>query len=239
MNIARRVARAGLMALLAITFAIGPTVPATSAGADSVLSVRINWGDGTKDSWTLRCDPVGGTHPNRTAACAFLDGLAHPFSNKPTGLMCTMIYSGPETARVTGRWRGRPVDTRFARNDGCQTARWNEYRTLFTNPRSVRVSGRVDLGPTCPVERPGDVCTITGAPATVTATSGSRTRTTASGAQGFAMRLPRGVWQLTADAGMHCPVVEVDIRRGAAPGPVVIACDTGIRSTATVLLTPR
>ena len=45
------------------------------------------------------------------------------------------------------------------------------------------------------------------------------------------MRLPRGVWYLTADAGMRCPTVRVDVRRTAPTEPVVIACDTGIRVT--------
>ncbi len=230
MEISRTAWRAALLALLVITFL--PASSAMAAGSDSSLSVRISWGGGRTDAWTLTCDPVGGTHPNRAAACAFLDGLAKPFSRKPTGVMCTMIYSGPETARVTGSWRGRPVNAAFARNDGCQTARWNEYRSLFTNPRPVAVRGRVDLGPTCPVERPGDTCTTTGAPATVSATSGSRVRTTTSGAQGFVLRLPRGIWELTADAGMHCPVVRLDLRGGQRPTPVVISCDTGIRTAA-------
>jgi len=204
-------------------------VPANAANGPSSLTVTVHWGPRENAAWTLTCDPVGGTHPNRTRACAFLDGLPDAFSTKPTGLMCTMIYSGPERAHVVGNWKGTPVDAAFARNDGCATAKWAEYLPLFTDPAVVPVSGRVDLGPTCPVQQPGQVCETLGAPATVTATSGTRHRTTKANAQGFLMRLPRGVWHVTADAGMHCPTVRVDLRKGRAPKPIVIACDTGIR----------
>jgi hypothetical protein len=151
------------------------------------------------------------------------------FTPLPTGVMCSMIYSGPQTARVTGTWDGRPVDTTFARNDGCATARWKQYRALFTDPRDVTVTGRVDLAPTCPVQQVGQDCSTKGAQATVTATSRDRTRQVPSGANGFRLRVPRGVWRITADAGMSCPVVRVDVRGSRKAPYVVIDCDTGIR----------
>jgi hypothetical protein len=224
-------ARVVVGTVLALT-AIGIGAP-PSAGAlagRSALTVRLDWGSGQKATWKLTCDPTGGTHPNRRRACAFLDGLAHPFSKQPTGMACTMIYSGPETARVFGRWKGKPVDVGFSRNDGCQTAKWQQYRSLFTAPGMVAVRGRVDLGPTCPVERPGETCTTIGAPAVVTATSGTRRRTAVADSQGFLLRLQRGVWDLTADAGMSCPTVRVDTRRPVGPDPLVLSCDTGIRA---------
>jgi hypothetical protein len=80
------------------------------------------------------------------------------------------------------------------------------------------------------VQRPDENGEIVGADATVAATSGSRIRTTGSGPDGFSMRVPRALWTFTADAGMSCPEVVVDARRGHAPLPIVIACDTGIRA---------
>jgi len=225
----RRIARLVAAAVVGLIVSGAGVLPADAANGPSSLTVTVHWGPRDNAAWTLTCDPVGGTHPNRSRACGFLDGLPDAFSTKPTGLMCTMIYSGPERAHVTGTWKGTPVDANFARNDGCATAKWAEYLALFTDPAMVPVSGRVDLGPTCPVQQPGQDCETLGAPATVTATSGSRHRTTKANAQGFLLRLPRGVWQLTADAGMHCPSVRVDTRRGRAPKPVIIACDTGIR----------
>lgn len=214
-------------ALLAGTALVAP---ATAAGDDTHLRVTVRWAPGVRATWTLTCDPVGGTHPNGRRACRLLDGIADPFAPLPPDIACTMIYGGPETARVVGRWRGAAVDAGFSRVDGCQIARWEGYRALFTDPGTALVRGRVDLGPTCPVERPGQTCELVGAPATVTAVSGTRRRSAASGADGFALRLPRGVWRLTADAGMSCASERVDLRRGTSPpGTVVIACDTGIR----------
>jgi hypothetical protein len=42
----------------------------------------------------------------------------------PKDKACTQIYGGPETATVTGTWKGQRVMSRFARNDGCQISRW-------------------------------------------------------------------------------------------------------------------
>lgn len=218
----------GLAALLGLMGAASST-PAMAVGSPSQLTVTVTWGPGVSSTWTLTCDPVGGTHPGRARACAMLESLDQPFAALPTGLACTMIYSGPETARVVGRWAGRPVDRSFSRTNGCETARWHQYRALLTAPGIRTVRGRVDLGPTCPVERPGESCTTVGAPATVTATSGALRRTARSGVEGFTLRLPRGVWRLNADAGMSCATLRIDTRSGAPRLPVVIACDTGIR----------
>jgi len=45
--------------------------------------------------------------------------------------MCTQIYGGPEEARVTGTFRGRSIDARFNRVNGCEIARWNRVAVLF------------------------------------------------------------------------------------------------------------
>jgi len=222
---------AGVFGLAALLALVGPasSTTAAAAGSPSHLTVTVTWGPGVSSTWTLTCDPAGGTHPGRARACALLDSLDQPFAALPTGIACTMIYSGPETARVVGRWHGRSVDRSFSRTNGCETARWHQYRALLTAPGIRTVRGRVDLGPTCPVERPGESCTTIGAPATVTATSGALRRTARSGVEGFTLRLPRAVWRITADVGMSCATLRVDTRSGAPRLPLTIACDTGIR----------
>jgi hypothetical protein len=45
--------------------------------------------------------------------------------------MCTMIYGGPQVARVTGTFRGHKVWATFKRVDGCAVARWNKVAFLF------------------------------------------------------------------------------------------------------------
>jgi hypothetical protein len=226
--------RRTLVAFATVALAVVAGVPVsaatTSDTSESSLKVTISWGPGTRQVWTLRCDPPGGTHPAPVRACASLERMADPFSNLPTGVACSMIYSGPERARVVGRWKGVSVDTTFARTNGCETARWRQYRALLTDPGSVSVRGSVHLGPTCPVQRPGENCEIDGAPARVTANSAALERSTVSGVDGFLLRLPRARWTITADAGMHCDSVIVDTRRALQPIPLVISCDTGIRA---------
>ncbi len=80
--------------------------------------------------WTLRCPP-GGTLPDAEQACLNLERLNDPFGPVPKSVACTEIYGGPEIADVQGTFRGKPVNTRFLRTDGCEIARWNRVRFLF------------------------------------------------------------------------------------------------------------
>ncbi|KDR60075.1 subtilase-type protease inhibitor [Streptomyces albidoflavus] len=102
--------------------------PGFGAGQDRLtVTVRdTGAGDGT---YVLRCRPAGGDHPDVKGACGRLAELAaqgqDPFAPVPRDAMCTMQYGGDATARVEGSWRGRAVDTSFARTDGCRIARWD------------------------------------------------------------------------------------------------------------------
>ena len=84
-----------------------------------------------KRSYTLTCAPVGGTLPNRLAACGKLNALKAPFAPTREDLVCTQIYGGPEEALVTGRFRGRLVRASFSRKDGCEIGRWARVAFLF------------------------------------------------------------------------------------------------------------
>ena len=44
---------------------------------------------------------------------------------------CTQQYGGPETAVVTGSYKGRAVNTSFKRTDGCEIARWQAAAALL------------------------------------------------------------------------------------------------------------
>jgi hypothetical protein len=105
-----------------------------SRGASpAALSVTV-WPEGTAGAshrWTLRCAPAGGTLPNAAAACRRLAALAAPFAPTPKGMACTMIYGGPQAARVTGTFRGRRIWATFHRRDGCELARWNRIAFLL------------------------------------------------------------------------------------------------------------
>lgn len=95
------------------------------AGND--LAVQVDRGDGSPaDSWTLTCaGVVEGSHPEARATCAHLTSLDEPFAPLPADVLCTQVYGGPQTARVTGVWGGQPVDLQLSRSDGCRIAQWD------------------------------------------------------------------------------------------------------------------
>jgi hypothetical protein len=86
-------------------------------------------GSGRARTWTLSCDPTGGTLPRPAAACARL--TRHALAPLPADSICTQIYGGPQKARVRGTLNGRPVDSRFSRVNGCEIHRWDQLRFLF------------------------------------------------------------------------------------------------------------
>jgi hypothetical protein len=92
--------------------------------------------DGPVHHWTLRC-PAGGTLPMPARACLALLALDHPLrTGTPGRTACAQIYGGPAVATVTGKARGRRVQTAFSRIDGCQIERWNAVDFLFPGVRS-------------------------------------------------------------------------------------------------------
>ncbi|QKW32752.1 hypothetical protein HUT06_00810 [Actinomadura sp. NAK00032] len=89
-------------------------------------------------TWTLTCDPPGGTHPKAADACAALTKAKEPFKPVPKDQMCTKIYGGPEIATVKGSWQDENIDTKFTRQDGCQLHRWTQVAPVFGNVPKVR-----------------------------------------------------------------------------------------------------
>lgn len=81
---------------------------------------------------SLECDPAGGDHPQPPEACDVLDEAgASIFEPVPGDQACTMVFGGPQTATVSGTYRGRPVDAEFDRADGCEIERWETLGTTF------------------------------------------------------------------------------------------------------------
>ena len=110
---------------------------ATSSGSsaeleDTDLTIVINDGSGSTKTWRLTCNPAGGTHPDPQAACRALEANgAAALPPVPKDKACTQIYGGPETATLTGTWKGQQVMSQFARNDGCQISRWKLMEGLL------------------------------------------------------------------------------------------------------------
>jgi Subtilisin inhibitor-like len=123
--------------------------PAEATDAVTELQISI-WGRGSRPSrygrilgerrtpigkplsWTLRCDPPGGTFPDPEGGCSGLDKLDQPFAETPEETVCTQQYGGPEVASVSGVYRDETVNTRFSRDDGCEIARWKKHAFLLT-----------------------------------------------------------------------------------------------------------
>src|SRR4051812_49304722 len=101
--------------------------PAAAAGGGTTLQIAV-WPQGAEGQphlWTLSCAPARGSLPHPGTACLRLSRLSAPFAPVPPHSVCTMIYGGPQRARVTGTFRGRRVRTTFNRGNGCEVARWS------------------------------------------------------------------------------------------------------------------
>jgi len=113
--------------------ASSPSRADAAQASDDALVVEIDRGDGSAPArYTLNCaDITGSDHPAAQAACDHLAAMEEPFAPVPADAVCAQIYGGPETAHVTGRWRGEPVDLRLARNDGCRMTQWDDLGPLL------------------------------------------------------------------------------------------------------------
>ncbi|MBT2597591.1 SSI family serine proteinase inhibitor [Arthrobacter sp. ISL-72] len=73
------------------------------------------------------------SHPSAAAACAALKDNPAVLSPEPrsTDQACTQQYGGPQEATVTGIVDDVPVDTSFARRDGCEIGLWNGAKDIL------------------------------------------------------------------------------------------------------------
>jgi hypothetical protein len=113
---------------------VTPQAGASESGGtvSTKLTIVSDDGAGKTETWTLTCDPAGGTHPDPEAACAALAAkgkTAMPAVAKD--MMCTQQYGGPQTAKVTGTWKGEAVDASFSRTNGCEISRWQSLKGLL------------------------------------------------------------------------------------------------------------
>lgn len=80
---------------------------------------------------TLTCEPTGGTHPDAAQACADLAKAPKPFAPLPTDMICTQMFGGPQTATVSGTYRGEAVRLELSRSDGCRIAQWDSLGAVL------------------------------------------------------------------------------------------------------------
>lgn len=91
----------------------------------SRLTIAVDDGTGVTTTWTLTCDPVGGTHPQPEPACAALIGNRSALDPVPKDKMCAQVYSGPERATISGTWGDEQIQASLSRVNSCETARWD------------------------------------------------------------------------------------------------------------------
>src|SRR5687768_9704146 len=101
-------------------------------GAAIVLSIGVNDGRGGKERRAeLGCrrgeaEASGFLAGDPQRACADARELAGFLTSKPDpSRRCTLVYGGPETARISGVIGGQRIDRRFSRVNGCAIADWN------------------------------------------------------------------------------------------------------------------
>lgn len=117
--------------------ASSPASPAAAGQSAAVrpaavsLVIKVTGPGGPPRRWTLRCDPVGGTHPDAATACWVLLHAKNPFAPMPRGPMCPANAIGARAASVTGTWFGHPVDATFIQS-GCGLLRWTKISQIFS-----------------------------------------------------------------------------------------------------------
>lgn len=109
-----------------------PAATPPAAGRAIELTIAYEDGAGAKTTGTLTCRDgderttgalAGARRPSAATLCARARAITAVLTTQPEkGRVCTQIYGGPETARVTGTIDGKTVDRRFTRTNGCEIA---------------------------------------------------------------------------------------------------------------------
>jgi hypothetical protein len=115
---------------------------AVAASSPSTATRVTYWEDGANNgsriTWTLRCNPARGSLPRPKVACRRLAaGGIKLFTPLPPDSVCTEIYGGPQRARVVGIVAGKRVWASFARTNGCEIDRWNRISPWLLPPGGV------------------------------------------------------------------------------------------------------
>jgi hypothetical protein len=115
----------------------GPAAAGVADHAPDRLAVTVDDGAGGTTTYQLECHPAAGTHPDPAGACARLDALGGPLGPTPTDRMCSMVYGGPQTATVAGRWHGAEVVAHYRRTNGCESDRWRSMGPVLPSEEAA------------------------------------------------------------------------------------------------------
>lgn len=118
----------------------GPSssVPAPpSSATETSLTIDFKATPESSASQTvLKCNGssslAGSTVSNANAACAALEKNGKAvFQPASTPQQCTLQMGGPQTAKVSGTFKGTAVDKEFSQHDGCAIDEWKLLQPLF------------------------------------------------------------------------------------------------------------
>lgn len=126
----------------ALAPALIATVAMAACGSDDPSPAAP--GNASLATLTIRVDPDGPNSgpakelrldcnaPTDSRACGEAAGVsAADLAPTPSGMACTEIFGGPQTASIKGTIRGNAVDATFSRRDGCEIARWERVQDLL------------------------------------------------------------------------------------------------------------
>jgi hypothetical protein len=109
-----------------------PDAVASAVSGPAELTILLDDGTGARTTWTLTCDPAGGTHPGPAMACGVLGARGEAaLPEVAASTACTQQYGGPQRATITGTWRGEPVSARLGLENGCEIHRWTSLLGLL------------------------------------------------------------------------------------------------------------
>ena len=125
----------GIVLVAALAF------PALAQAGAVHLRIRATDGAGHVRTGSVTCDSSGPRttgylrRRNATKVCRRAYALERFLSRPATpGGPCTMVYGGPDRARISGFVRGSDVDRRFSLRNGCEIADWKRAQLLLPKP---------------------------------------------------------------------------------------------------------
>ena len=110
--------------LATLTSAVAASSPGISA--DLRIEYRPLGPGGAVRRSALRCDAA-----HRPPLCPTLGRVLRSIRPLPATAVCSELYGGPATARISGTLNGEPVDLRFDLANGCEIARMHAAAPLL------------------------------------------------------------------------------------------------------------
>ena len=112
---------------------VPPTSPSSSSSTTPTedptdLTFTVSGSDITPEgpkTYTLTCNPDGGTLPAARQACINLNKIIRPFVATAPNRVCADVVGGNGSMTIKGIYKGSTIDTTADQRDSCATKRFN------------------------------------------------------------------------------------------------------------------